>query len=126
MSRAARHWLVCPPRTENAPLSWPQRRVLRLGVSSHSEVGYFHTPPPGTLHLVITLAGASPVRGVQVGPLTDSNALPSEQQAALDLFAGAIGLLRNVHSHRNVHLDATEAARRLIFASLLLEIIDSR
>ena len=62
----------------------------------------------------------------QHGTLTDANQVPAERQATSDLFAGAIGLYKNPHSHRNVAVAADEAAELIIFASHLLRIIDSR
>jgi uncharacterized protein (TIGR02391 family) len=60
------------------------------------------------------------------GPLTDMNVVKSERQALSDLFAGAIGLYKNSHSHRNVQIDSTEAVEMIMLASHLLKIVDSR
>lgn len=60
------------------------------------------------------------------GPLTDASQPPAEKDATHQLFAGAIGLYKNPHSHRNVAVAADEAAELIIFASHLLRIIDSR
>lgn len=60
------------------------------------------------------------------GPLTDASQPPAEKDATHQLFAGAIGLYKNPHSHRNVSVAADEAAELIIFASHLLRIIDSR
>ena len=62
----------------------------------------------------------------QQGPLTDTNQPLAEKDATQHLFAGAIGLYKNPHSHRNVSVAAEEAAELIIFASHLLRIIDSR
>jgi uncharacterized protein (TIGR02391 family) len=39
------------------------------------------------------------------GPLADQSRLPTERKATAHLFAGAIGLFKNAHSHRNVVLN---------------------
>ena len=62
---------------------------------------------------------------VDNGNLTDPNQQPAEKQARSDLFAGAIGSLKNPGSHREVEITAEEAAEAIIFASHLLRIVDS-
>ena len=60
------------------------------------------------------------------GPLTDLTLPPGERESLAHLFAGAIGLYKNPHSHRNVVIDATEAVEMIMLASHLLKIVDSR
>ncbi len=61
----------------------------------------------------------------QSGPLRDVNLQTAEREALSSLFAGAIGLYKNPHSHRNVALGAEEAAEMVILASHLLRIAES-
>ena len=60
------------------------------------------------------------------GPLADAEAPRAEQQAVSDLFAGAIGCYKNPSSHRNVTIEADEAAEMIVMASHLLGIVDKR
>lgn len=61
------------------------------------------------------------------GPLTDPNAEGGEKQALMDLFTGALGTLKNPHSHRNVQLERpADAAAAIMLASYLLRTIDDR
>lgn len=60
----------------------------------------------------------------QNGKLTDANQLPAEKDATSSLFAGAIGLYKNPHSHRNVNIASEEAVEMIVFASSLLKIVD--
>jgi len=60
------------------------------------------------------------------GPLRDPAADPGEQVATMELFAGAIGLFKNPVSHRPVNYrDPTEASEIILFADLLLRLLDS-
>jgi len=54
------------------------------------------------------------------------NAPQGERQALSDLFAGAIGVYKNPHSHRQVSLDAEDAVEMIMLASHLLKIVDAR
>lgn len=64
---------------------------------------------------------------VETGPLTDMNAEPGERQAVMELFSGALGTLKNPHSHRSVQMDEPgDAAAAILLASYLLRLIDNR
>jgi hypothetical protein len=57
------------------------------------------------------------------GALIDPGLPESEQQRAANLFRGAVGALKNPHSHRSIQFnDLTEAAEIVVFASFLLRI----
>jgi len=59
------------------------------------------------------------------GPLADQSLLQAERQATSDLFAGAIGLLKNPSSHRPVDLDdPQEAAEIILLANYLYRLAD--
>jgi uncharacterized protein (TIGR02391 family) len=61
------------------------------------------------------------------GPLTDATADKGEQEALSALFAGAIGVFKNPVSHRQVdYEDPTLASEVVLFADLLLRILDTR
>lgn len=61
------------------------------------------------------------------GPLTDADAEPAEKVAAMELFAGAIGLFKNPSSHRYVDFDdPTLAGEVIVLADLLLRLLDRR
>jgi len=61
------------------------------------------------------------------GPLTDNMQIPSEKQAIGDLFAGAIGCLKNPSSHRDVDFtDPTEVAELIMLADQLIRIAERR
>lgn len=61
------------------------------------------------------------------GPLTDNTTIESERESLSHLFAGAIGLFKNPHSHRNINVnDPIAAAEIITLASHLLRIVDSR
>jgi uncharacterized protein (TIGR02391 family) len=59
------------------------------------------------------------------GPLTDPSMDGGEAVARMNLFAGAIGVFKNPTSHREVAFDdPTEAAEVILFADLLMRILD--
>jgi hypothetical protein len=60
------------------------------------------------------------------GPLTDMVAVVAEREALMHLFSGAIGHAKNPTSHRHVAILAAEAARLIIFASHLLQVVEER
>ena len=61
------------------------------------------------------------------GPLTDKSLPEAERESTAHLFAGAIGMFKNPHSHREVTIDDVRAAQeQLMVASHLLRIVDDR
>lgn len=61
------------------------------------------------------------------GPLRNGHADEGEEDGLKLLFAGAIGVFKNPHSHRDVHVEhVTEALTIVLFASHLMGIVDSR
>lgn len=61
------------------------------------------------------------------GPLADPAQEKGEQEATQALFAGAIGTFKNPTSHRQVEFDdPTEASEVVLFADLLLRMLDRR
>jgi uncharacterized protein (TIGR02391 family) len=75
-----------------------------------------------------SLIGVKLMRGAfkpENGPLSDSNLDPGEQVGMMELFAGAIGTFENPSSHRQVdYEDPTEASEVVMFADLLMRILD--
>jgi uncharacterized protein (TIGR02391 family) len=59
------------------------------------------------------------------GPLTDKKQILAEREATSHLFAGAIGLLKNPSSHRDVSLNNPgEVAELILFANYLIRLAD--
>lgn len=59
------------------------------------------------------------------GPLWSEEVDRGEQVARVQLFRGAIGLIKNPASHREIHFeDPTEAAEAVFLADLLMRILD--
>lgn len=72
---------------------------------------------------------AAHAKGIQThgGPLAHKEADPGEREATSALFAGAVGVFKNTGSHRQVDYDdSTEAAEVVLFADLLMRILDQR
>jgi hypothetical protein len=62
----------------------------------------------------------------QTGPLMNKDLVTAEREAEMHLFSGAIGHAKNPTSHRDVTITAQEAARLIIFANHLLDIVEHR
>lgn len=60
------------------------------------------------------------------GPLTDKSLVTAEREADMHLFSGAIGHAKNPTSHRDVTVAPQEAAKLILFASHLLDIVKQR
>ena len=60
------------------------------------------------------------------GPLADKALVAAEREAEMHLFAAAIGHAKNPTSHRDVAMTALEAARLIVFASHLFDIVERR
>jgi uncharacterized protein (TIGR02391 family) len=59
------------------------------------------------------------------GPLCDASLDPEERNARRELFAGAIGTIKNPTSHREVRYDdPTEASEAILLADPLMRILD--
>jgi uncharacterized protein (TIGR02391 family) len=59
------------------------------------------------------------------GPLEDATIEGGEREARRNLFAGAIGTIKNPTSHRDVRYDdPTEASEAVLLADLLMRILD--
>ena len=63
---------------------------------------------------------------VDSGPLSDSKSPEAERQSLSDLFAGATGLYKNPHSHRDVPLQAQDAVESIVLASHLMNVLEAR
>ena len=61
----------------------------------------------------------------QKGILTNMSLPIAEREALSHLFAGAIGLYKNSHSHREVEISFNQAFEMLLLASHLLNVLDS-
>lgn len=59
-----------------------------------------------------------------LGPLTNKSIPKSEQQSQSDLFAGAIGFIKNPKSHNIVNIEQDKATELLYFANYLLRVLE--
>lgn len=58
-------------------------------------------------------------------PLSDPEQGAGEQVGTMDLFAGAIGMIKNPASHRQINYDdPVEASEAVMLADLLMRILD--
>jgi uncharacterized protein (TIGR02391 family) len=97
-------------------------REIEVAVRS---VGKFSDDLVGTTLMREAFRPANPNKPTVVpGKLTDTELPSAEQEAMMNLFAGAIGLYKNPQSHRNVPTEAIDAAEVIGFASHLLRVID--
>lgn len=62
----------------------------------------------------------------RAGPLADRTLVFAEQEAVSALFAGAIGHAKNPSGHRETEISPMEAARLILFASYLLDLVEDR
>jgi hypothetical protein len=60
------------------------------------------------------------------GPLSDKSLVQAEREADMHMFAAAIGKAKNPTSHRDVAMTPTEAARLIVHASYLFDIVEQR
>jgi hypothetical protein len=83
---------------------------------------------PDPDHLRQRTCGPRPVAGslIETGPLPDKALIVSERESEMFLFSGSIGHAKNPPSHRDVYLTRVEAARLIVFASHLLDIVEQR
>lgn len=63
-------------------------------------------------------------RGINPGPLTDTNLDVSEQEGMMNIFAGAMGWCRNPVHHKTIEMSLDEAMQMISFASYLLSLVD--
>jgi hypothetical protein len=62
----------------------------------------------------------------ETGPLTDTGRVTAEREGEMALFAGAIGYAKNPPGHRDAEVAPQEAARLIVFAANLLEMVERR
>ena len=62
----------------------------------------------------------------ETGPLADKSLIAAEREAEMHLFAAAIGHAKNPTSHRDVAMTAPEAARLIVSARHLFDIVERR
>lgn len=96
------------------------RAFRRVEVEIRTRAGYDKT------HFGYTMV--SNAFHVHTGPLRDkSNPVAGERTGERDLFCGAMGLIKNPASHRAPTVEEAQLAKeQIVFASLLLRILDDR
>jgi hypothetical protein len=62
----------------------------------------------------------------ETGPLADKSKVAAEREAETSLFAGGIGCAKNPTGHRDVNMPPQEAARLIVFAGHLLDVVERR
>ena len=76
--------------------------------------------PPELVGVALVRKAFEPQNGV----LADTSLPVAEQEAKVHLFAGAIGLYKNPHSHREVEISFNQAFEMLLLASHLLNLVE--
>ena len=106
------------------PITWSNDDVPELGGDTPLETCLSETRQAGyrgNLGVPMIRDAFAPGKG----PLTEKGLARGEQESEMHLFAGAIGLFKNPHSHRSgVSHEPAEAVELILFASHLLRRLD--